>query len=105
MKILKYKKKSNGKYSLFLDDGREFVYYEEVILQFNLLLTKTIEEEDLLTIHNANLEYDVYYVEHLTFCMDVKVIIDTVKTVLSHDGVVLNALPDFDDYRKEQSKE
>lgn len=50
-------------------------------------------------------EYDVYYVEHLTFCMDVKVIIDTVKTVLSHDGVVLNALPDFDDYRKEQSKE
>ena len=50
-------------------------------------------------------EYDGYYVEHLTFCMDVKVIIDTVKTVLSHDGVVLNALPDFDDYRKEQSKE
>ena len=62
MKILKYKKKSNGKYSLFLDDGREFVYYEEVILQFNLLLSKTIEEEDLLTIHNVNLEYDVYYV-------------------------------------------
>ncbi len=50
-------------------------------------------------------EYDVYYVEHLTFWMDIKVIIDTVKTVLSHDGVVLNALPDFDDYRKEQNKE
>ena len=49
-------------------------------------------------------EYDVYYVEHLTFIMDIKVIIDTVKTVLSHDGVALNALPDFDDYRKEQSK-
>lgn len=49
-------------------------------------------------------EYDVYYVEHLTFLMDIKVIIDTVKTVLSHDGVALNALPDFDDYRKEQSK-
>lgn len=50
-------------------------------------------------------EYDVFYVEHLTFWMDIKVIIDTVKTVLSHDGVVLNALPDFDDYRKEQNKE
>lgn len=50
-------------------------------------------------------EYDVYYVEHLTFWMDIKVIIDTVKTVLSHDGVVLNALPDFDDYRREQNKE
>ena len=50
-------------------------------------------------------EYDAYYVEHLTFWMDIKVIIDTVKTVLSHDGVVLNALPDFDDYRREQNKE
>ena len=50
-------------------------------------------------------EYDVYYVEHLTFLTDVKVILDTVKAVLSHDGVVLNALPDFDEYRKEQMGE
>ncbi len=62
MKILKYKKRANGKYSIYLDDGREFVYYEEVILKYNLLITKEIKEEDLLTIHNANLEYDVYYV-------------------------------------------
>jgi lipopolysaccharide/colanic/teichoic acid biosynthesis glycosyltransferase len=47
-------------------------------------------------------EYDVWYVEHLTFLTDIKVIIDTVKTVLSHDGVVLNALEDFDEYRKHQ---
>ncbi len=47
-------------------------------------------------------EYDIYYVEHLTFITDVKVIIDTVKTVLSHDGVVLNAIEDFDVYRKNQ---
>ena len=50
-------------------------------------------------------EYDIYYVEHLTFLTDVKVIIDTIKTVLSHDGVVLNALPDFDEYRKAQIEE
>ena len=50
-------------------------------------------------------EYDVYYVEHLTFLTDIKVIIDTVKAVLKRDGVVLNALPDFDDYRKEQMEE
>lgn len=62
MKILKYKKKANGKYSLFLDDGREFVFYEETILKYNLLLTKCIEEKDLIDIHNTNLEYDVYYV-------------------------------------------
>ena len=62
MKILKFKKKTNGKYSLSLDDGREFVFYEEVILKHNLLLTKEIHEEDLLMIHQDNLEYDVYYV-------------------------------------------
>ena len=47
-------------------------------------------------------EYDIWYVEHLSFVLDIKVIIDTVKTVLSHDGVVLNALEDFDEYRKHQ---
>ena len=62
MKILKFKKKPNGKYSVYLDDGREFVYYEEVILQYELLLKKEVEEKDLLTIHQTNLEYDVYYV-------------------------------------------
>ena len=50
-------------------------------------------------------EYDVYYVEHLSFLMDIRVIADTVKTVLSHDGVVLNALEDFDVYRKHQMEE
>ena len=32
--------------------------------------------------------------------MDVKVIIDTVKAVFKRDGVQLNALEDFDEYRK-----
>ena len=62
MKILKFKKKPNGKYSVYLDDGREFVYYEETILQYELLIKREIDEKDLLTIHQTNLEYDVYYV-------------------------------------------
>lgn len=45
-------------------------------------------------------ELDVWYVEHLTFITDVRVIWDTIKAVLSHDGVSLNALEDFDEYRK-----
>lgn len=45
-------------------------------------------------------ELDVWYVEHLSFIIDVSVILDTVKAVLSHDGVSLNALEDFDEYRK-----
>ena len=62
MKILKYQKKKNGKYLLTLEDGREFLYYEEVILQYQLLLKKEILESDLLEIHETNLFYDVYYV-------------------------------------------
>ena len=45
-------------------------------------------------------ELDVWYVEHLNFLTDIKIIIDTIKVVLSHDGVSLNALEDFDEYRK-----
>ncbi len=48
-------------------------------------------------------ELDVWYVDHLTFLTDVRIIIDTVKVVLSHDGVSLNALEDFDEYRKRTS--
>ena len=62
LKIIKYKKKPNGKYSVFLDDGRELVLYEEVILKYNLLLTKSVEEKELLDLYQDNLSYDVYYI-------------------------------------------
>lgn len=45
-------------------------------------------------------ELDVWYVDHLTFIMDVRVICDTVKIVIKREGVVLNSLEDFDEYRK-----
>lgn len=62
MKIVKYKKKPNGKYSVFLDDDRELILYEDVILKYNLLISKCISEEELLDIYQCNLSYDVYYV-------------------------------------------
>lgn len=49
-------------------------------------------------------EMDVWYAEHLTFLTDIKVFFDTIKVVLSHEGVVLNALKDFDEYRKHTVK-
>jgi len=49
-------------------------------------------------------EMDVWYVEHLTFLTDIKVFFDTIKVVTSHEGVVLNALEDFDEYRKHTVK-
>ena len=45
-------------------------------------------------------EMDSWYVSHMSLKNDIIVIIDTVKAVLHHDGIVLNALEDFDEYRK-----
>lgn len=62
MKILKYKKKRNGQYEIQLDSGKGLCLYEEVILNFSLLLKKNIDEEELDEILLSNQEYDVYYV-------------------------------------------
>lgn len=62
MKIIKYKKNSNNKYTIILDDQRKYIFYEDVILKFNLLLKKEISNFDLEKMSEANLEYDVYYV-------------------------------------------
>ena len=50
-------------------------------------------------------ELDVYYCNHVTFIQDVTIIIDTVKSVLSHKHIELNALEDFDEYRRRQALE
>ncbi len=47
-------------------------------------------------------EYDVWYVDHISFFTDIKIIMDTVAVVFKHDGIALNALEDFDTYRKGQ---
>ena len=62
IKIVKYKKSSNGKYKVFLDNDHELLLYEDVILKYNLLLTKEIDEKLLIEIDKYNQECDVYYV-------------------------------------------
>lgn len=62
IKIIKYKKGARGKYKVFLDNNMELSLYEEVILKYNLLLTKEIDENSLIEIDKTNQEYDVYYV-------------------------------------------
>ena len=48
--------------------------------------------------------YDVDYVNHITFRGDIKIIIDTAKKVfVKSEGIALNALEDFDEYRKHDS--
>ena len=55
MKIIKYKKGSKGLYKVELDDGRSLALYEDVILKFNLLLTKEVLESELDDIEKYNL--------------------------------------------------
>ena len=45
-------------------------------------------------------ELDIWYVEHLSVITDIGIFFSTLKVVLLHDGVSLNALEDFDEYRK-----
>ena len=49
-------------------------------------------------------EYDVWYVEHLSFATDIRVIVDTIRSYLTRDdeGAVLNTFDDFDVHRKRQ---
>lgn len=49
---------------------------------------------------DKKLAYDVEYVENLSLMMDIKVILKTIQNVLSRKDVVLQAIPDLDEYRK-----
>lgn len=62
MKILRYKKLSNGKYQIVLDGADELQLYEDVILKYELLLKREILAKDFDSILNYNMECDVYYV-------------------------------------------
>lgn len=48
---------------------------------------------------------DVEYATKITLLKDVKILVETVLVVLRHDGVVLQGLEDFDEYRKKQQLE
>lgn len=59
MKIIKYKKGRNGKYTVYLEDSSKINLYEETILEYSLLLFKKID--DLDEVLKYNLKYEVYY--------------------------------------------
>lgn len=60
MKITKYKKSTNGRYIVSLEDNSKLSLYEETILEFNLLLTKNID--DIEEISKFNMQYEAYYI-------------------------------------------
>lgn len=54
---------------------------------------------------DKKLAYDVEYVKNLSLMMDIKVLFKTIHNVLARTDVVLQAIPDLDDYRKNQKSE
>lgn len=60
MKILKFKKTTNGKYKITLDNNTTINLYEDVIINNNLLLTKTINENELDDLLKQNNDIYVY---------------------------------------------
>ena len=61
MKIEKFKKRPNGLYTIYLDNFNSYDIYEEIILKYELLITKTIKEEELNKIIKDNKNYESYY--------------------------------------------
>lgn len=59
MKILKFKKMSGSKYKIFFDNGENIIFHENIIIKYNLLITKKIEE-DFDDIKKDNNNYMIY---------------------------------------------
>lgn len=60
MKIIKYKKKKNDIYEITLENLRTIELYEDVILKYNLLLSKEIELDNK-EIFDFNIECEIYH--------------------------------------------
>lgn len=54
---------------------------------------------------DKKLGYDVDYVKNLSLLMDIKVLIKTIKNVLSRADIALQAIPDLDEERRKHDKQ
>lgn len=61
MQIIKYIKKGSNKYELTLKDNTKLILYTDLILKYNLLIIKRIDDNILKEIYNDNLKLDCYY--------------------------------------------
>ncbi len=60
MKIIKYEKKSDGKYQIHLENNQKITIHEDVILKNKLLYKKEIDSNLLEQISKDNLNFDIY---------------------------------------------
>ena len=61
MTIKMFKMKQKGLYELVMDNGKVYSFYEEVILKYELLLSKKIEDKLLPSLLEENKKYECYY--------------------------------------------
>ena len=62
MKIVKFSKAKNGMYLLSLEDGNKIKIHEDLILKYELLLSKEIDEDLIEKINLENQTYEIYSV-------------------------------------------
>lgn len=60
MKIIRYEKKGNNNYNIYLDNNKKITINEDVILKHKLLYKKEIDEFLLEEIIKDNNNYDIY---------------------------------------------
>jgi regulatory protein len=85
MNIIKYKKVSNGKYKVELDDGTSLSLYEDVILKYQLLISRKIDDSIIDDINYDNMKYDVYYVALSSIKSRMKSISDLRESLLKKE--------------------
>lgn len=51
------------------------------------------------------MKMDVYYAEHVSLKMDVKILIETILIVFKREGISVEDMTNFDDFRKKQWEE
>lgn len=48
------------------------------------------------------MKMDVYYADHVSFKMDLKILFETILIVIKREGISVEDMTDFDDFRKKQ---
>ena len=60
MKIIKYTRLSSGKYKVLFDNKKDLTLYEDVIVKYNLLYKKEINDKEYDELVNLNNYQDIY---------------------------------------------
>ena len=61
MEIVKYKKTKNNTYELTLDNGSILHLFDDIIIKYELLIKKSITNEEIAQITLHNEQYEAYY--------------------------------------------